>query len=218
MPSRVALLHTGAVTIPTFAAITARSWPGVDVLNLLDDRIVADLADPQRSASVPPRLSRLVAAARQAGAVGVVLACSSISGEASRLTQEEGIPVLRIDEAMADEAAGIGGRITVLATLPTTLTPTVALLRERIGVAGASAEVTSVIVPGAFAAVASGDAAKHDRLVGAAIREAARASDVIVLAQASMARAAAGVDAAVPVLTSPEPGIARAGHILKLTA
>ena len=216
--TRVAVLHTGAVTIPALAAITARRWPGVEVLNLLDDRIVADLADVERAGSVPVRLSRLVADAVAAGADAVVIACSSVSGHAARLEAEAGVPVLRIDEAMADEAVRIGGRITILATLATTLRPTAALLAERLDAAGATADVAEIIVPGAFAAVAAGDASRHDRLVGEAIAAAAATSDVIVLAQASMARAAGAVAVSVPVLTSPESGIARAGEILKLTA
>lgn len=126
-----------------------------------------------------------------------------------------GIPVLRIDEAMADEAAAIGGRIAVIATLATTLEPTCALLSERLERAGTSAAVERVLVEGAFAAVSSGDRAEHDRLVGDAVQEAAARSDVVVLAQASMASAAAG-DHPVPVLSSPAAGVARARVVLGL--
>ncbi|MNP81158.1 hypothetical protein D3C76_1794470 [compost metagenome] len=62
---------------------------------------------------------------------------------------------------------------------------------------------------GAFAAVSGGDRATHDRLVGAAIERLAADADVVVLAQASMASAAAGVDVSARVLTSLDPGIRR---------
>ena len=62
--------------------------------------------------------------------------------------------LLRIDEAMADEAVGIGSRIAVLATLATTLTPTTALIRERAAMVGATPEIASEVIAGAFAAAA----------------------------------------------------------------
>lgn len=212
---RVALLHTGAVVIPVFAGLTAEQWPGVEVLNLLDDKIVADLRNEERRGSVAGRVRDLVHAAASSGAEAVVLTCSSISGLAGEVAAAVGVPVLRIDEAMADEAAAIGGRIAVIATLPTTLEPTCALLAERLGRAGVNAEVEQVLVEGAFAAVSAGDRAEHDRLVGDAVRAAAARSDVVVLAQASMASAAAG-DHPVPVLSSPAAGVARARTVLGL--
>lgn len=212
---RIALLHTGAVVIPAFATLTAEQWPGTEVINLLDDKIVADLRDEDRRGSVRVRIGDLVRAAAASGAEAVVLTCSSISGYAAQLADDVGLPVLRIDEAMADHAAAIGGRIAVLATLPTTLDPTCALLEERLRLAGAEALVERVLIDGAFAAVSSGDRAEHDRLVGEAVRDAAARADVVVLAQASMASAATG-DHPVPVLSSPVLGVARAKDVLGL--
>ena len=117
--------------------------------------------------------------------------------------------MLRIDEAMADEAVSIGSRIAVLATLATTLTPTTALIRERAALAGASPEIAAEVIDGAFAAVSAGDRQTHDRLVAAAIERTAATADVVVLAQASMASAADAAHVDVPVLTSLEPGIKR---------
>ena len=213
---RIGLLHTGAVVIPAFATLTAEQWPGTEVLNLLDDRIVADLRSEERRDSVRERSRALVHAAAASGAEAVVLTCSSISGYAAPVAEEVGIPVLRIDEAMADEAAAIGGRIAVLATLPTTLEPTCVLLEERLRLAGREATIERVLVDGAFVAVVAGDRAEHDRLVGEAVRAACERADVIVLAQASMASAAAG-DHPVPVLSSPALGVARAKQLLGLS-
>jgi hypothetical protein len=62
----------------------------------------------------------------------------------------------------------------------------------------------------AFKALLAGDTATHNRLVRAALSDAAKGSDIIVLAQASMARALEGLDPiAVPVLTSPELSMKR---------
>lgn len=206
---RIAFVHTGAVVIPPVAELARRHLPAATTINYLDDRIVADLGDRDRAASVPERVADLVSAARSAGADIVMLTCSSISHLAGPTGERIGIPVLRIDEAMADQAVAIGSRIAVLATLATTLEPTTALLRERAVLAGAAPEIASEVIEGAFAAVSSGDRPAHDRLVAAAIERVAREADVVVLAQASMASAAAAAQVDIPVLTSLEPGIVR---------
>ena len=214
---RVALLHTGAVVIPTFQALTKEHWGSTEVLNLLDDKIVGDLRSPERSGSVPERLAALGKVAAALGAEAVVLTCSSVSGLAGDIAAAAGIPVLRIDEAMADEAARIGGRIGVVATLSTTLDPSVALIRERMLLANVDAEIDAVVVDGAFDAVVAGDRATHDRLVQESIRAlAARGASVVVLAQGSMVSAAEGADVSVPVLSSPASGVRRAAEQLGL--
>jgi len=185
--------------------------PGASTVNYLDDKIVADLGDSERAASVPERVTDLVRAAQSAGADVVMLTCSSISQLAAPISATVGIPVLRIDEAMADAAVRTGDRIAVLATLPTTCAPTLALIRERAELAGRDPQIVSDVIEGAFAAVSSGDRDTHDRLVAAAIERIAPDVDVIVLAQASMASAASAVEVDVPVLTSLEPGIRRLG-------
>lgn len=213
--TRIALLHTGAVNVATFGVLTRAHWPGVDTLNLLDDKIVADLRT-DRVASIDGRLSDLVDAAVRAGADAVLLTCSSISGYAATLSETAGIPVLRVDEALADKAVTLGDRIAVIATLPTTLSPSVAIIRERAALAGLAPTISEVLVDGAFDAVVAGDVATHDRLVAEAITMAAQDCSVVVLAQASMVSAAAAVNVPVPVLTSPELAVLRAKEVLGL--
>ncbi|WP_019180714.1 aspartate/glutamate racemase family protein [Microbacterium yannicii] len=206
---RVAFLHTGAVVIPPVMELAGQHLAGTATVNYLDDKIVADLGDAERAASVPERLTDLVRAAQSAGADVVMLTCSSISHFAAPVGEAVGIPVLRIDEAMADAAVQAGDRVAVLATLPTTLTPTLGLIRERAELAGRSPQIASEVVDGAFAAVSGGDRDTHDKLVAAAIERLAAEADVVVLAQASMASAASVARVDVPVLTSLEPGIRR---------
>ncbi|GAA4489757.1 aspartate/glutamate racemase family protein [Microbacterium panaciterrae] len=207
--TRIAFLHTGAVNIAPFGELAGELLPGVTVVNYLDDRIVADLGDADRAASVPERVNDLVRAAAAGGADAVMLTCSSISELAEPAAAAAGIPVLRVDEAMADAAVRTGRRIRVLATLATTCRPTMALIEERAALANAQPELTSEVIEGAFAAVSTGDRATHDRLVRAAIGRAAAHADVVVLAQASMASAAVDFPVDVPVLASPRLGVER---------
>ena len=211
---RIAFLHTGAVNIAPFGALAAEFLPGATVVNYLDDRIVADLGDQARSASVPERIEDLVRAAAAGGADAVMFTCSSISELAAPAAAAAGVSVLRVDEAMADAAVAAGRRIRVLATLPTTCRPTLGLIEERAALAGVAPELSSEVIDGAFEAIVSGDRETHDRLVGAAIERGAAEADVIVLAQASMATAAEAVSVDIPVLTSPRLGVERLAGLL----
>lgn len=216
--SVVALIHTGLVVVAPIADKVRQQIPGVEVVNYLDDRIVADLQNPSRAPGVPERIACLATAARLAGATMSMLTCSSISNVAAYAQQRSGLPVLRIDEAMADQAVIEGSRIAVVATLETTCAPTVNLLRERAKVAGTTPSISEEVVEGAFAAVAAGDRPRHDALVAEAIERAAAHSDVVVLAQASMASAAETVAVSVPVLSSVDLGVARLAEKLDAAA
>jgi Asp/Glu/hydantoin racemase len=107
---------------------------------------------------------------------------------------------------MADQAVATGTRIGIVATLSTTLDPTTDLVRRRALAAGREVELKPRLCEGAFEALMSGDAATHDERVTAALRALALETDVIVLAQASMARVVDTLpeaDRKVPILASP---------------
>ena len=121
---------------------------------------------------------------------------------AAKLT---GVPVLRVDQPMADEAVKMGKRIGVIATLRTTLEPTADLIARRAAAAGKAIELTSRLCDGAFDALMSGNAAAHDAKVASVLKELSGQVDVVVLAQASMARVVDGLSAAdkrTPILAS----------------
>ena len=121
---------------------------------------------------------------------------------------------------MADKAVETGKRIGVIATLPTTLEPTADLIRRRAAKAGKEIDLTSRVCEGAFDALMGGDAPKHDAMVAGALRELAAKVDVIVLAQASMARVLAGIPAdavSTPILSSPHLALAQVRSLLATT-
>ena len=68
---------------------------------------------------------------------------------------------------------------------------------------------------GAFDALMSGDSAKHDAMVATALKELALQVDVIVLAQASMARVVGRLQSndGSPILSSPELAMVRAQRL-----
>jgi len=147
--------------------------------------------------------------AELAGADYIMVTCSSIGPAVEAGAKLIGVPVLRVDQPMADQAVRTGKRIGVIATLRTTLEPTADLISRRAAVAGKQVEITAKLAEGAFEALMSGHAAKHDAMVAGALKELSKQVDVIVLAQASMARVVDGLaseEKRVPILAS--PGIA----------
>jgi hypothetical protein len=94
----------------------------------------------------------------------------------------------------------------VIATLSTTLEPTSDLVKRRAIAAGKEIELVAVLCEGAFDALMSGDAATHDKKVGEALKQLSTKVDVILLAQASMARVVdtlSDTEMKVPILASP---------------
>jgi hypothetical protein len=143
----------------------------------------------------------------------VLVTCSSIGDAVVDAAAAVQVPVLRVDRPMAAEAvatAGDGGRVVVLATVASTVGPTSRLVAATAADAGLEVEVDAVVVPGAADARDAGDDETADRLVTESVVRAAAHAGVVVVAQASMAQAAARADVDVPVLTSPASGLTAA--------
>jgi Asp/Glu/hydantoin racemase len=222
MPKPFALIHTSPVLVPTFNTLCRDLLPGMPVFHMVDESLIKDTI--AAGSLRKPTIRRLVAhidSAAQAGAGAVLVTCSSI-GEGVRVARALfDFPVFRIDEAMAERAVDSGRRIGVLATLQTTLVPTVRLLEETAAARGRRPEILSVLCEGAFDAVLAGDVETHDRIVGASLMELCGRADVIVLAQASMARVVASLPSEgrkVPILSSPELAMARVAEVITTTA
>jgi Asp/Glu/hydantoin racemase len=199
-----------------FNSLCRELIPGVEVFSIIDESL---LRITIREGRLGPRTTRrlvgYVMSAEDAGADAVLVTCSSIGPAAEAARPLVGIPVLRVDEPMADAAIRLGRRIGVLATLRSALEPTTDLVRHRAAAAGIGISLEARMVEGAFERLQSGDVNGHDSAIAQALVDMAGSADVIVLAQASMARVLAGLDQApVPVLSSPRFGVARAAETL----
>ncbi|MGN6368942.1 MAG: aspartate/glutamate racemase family protein [Phycisphaerae bacterium] len=214
----LALVHTSATLVPMFAQLCKQKLPNVETFNIADDSLVRACA---AAGDLTPNIARRVAshiqAAEAAGADAILVTCSSIGPAVEAAAFFTGVPLLRVDQPMADQAVRTGKRIGVIATLPTTLNPTTDLVRRRAALANKSVEITAQLVEGAFDALMAGDSAKHDALITTALRQLATKSDVILLAQASMARVVDALpesDKSIPILASPPIAIDHLATIL----
>jgi Hydantoin racemase len=210
MQKTLGLIHTSATLVPVFQQLCSQYLPHVKVFNIVDDSLIKNtIACGALTPATARRVVNYVGSAEAAGADFILVTCSSIGAAVEASAELTSVPVLRVDQPMADQAVQTGKRIGVVATLSTTLEPTTDLVRRRAALAGKEITIESVLCEGAFDALMSGDAATHDAKVGHALKELSSKVDVIVLAQASMARVANNMqeaDKKVSILAS--PGIA----------
>jgi Asp/Glu/hydantoin racemase len=207
----IGFLHTGAVHVPTFRRLREELAPGWQDLHIVDEEL---LADARRSGITPALAARVDARLHEladGGADIIVCTCSSLGGHAEGRTPDVGVPVLRADRPMAEEAVAVGRRIAVVVTVPSTLEPTRALLRDAARRGDRDVELVDVRCESAWTHFEAGDLAAYASVIAANARNAAPGVDVILLAQASAAPAAALLaDLPIPVLTSPRTAVARA--------
>jgi Asp/Glu/hydantoin racemase len=215
---RVGLVHTSATLVPIFERLCKAKLPNVSLFNLVDDSLIKDvIAHGRIRPQTARRVVQHVFAAEDAGAEAIVVTCSSIGPAVETAASLASIPVLRVDQPMADQAVATAQRVGVIATLPTTLEPTADLIRRRAKLAGKEVQVATRLCDGAFDVLMSGDTATHDAIVAAAMRELAMQVEVIALAQASMARVVDGIpdaDRRIPILASPPLAIDHLATIL----
>ncbi|MDU0340737.1 aspartate/glutamate racemase family protein [Bosea rubneri] len=207
---RIALIHALRHSPPPIEAAFARLWPEARLMNLLDDSLSADLArDGKITETLTGRFLGLARYARGTGADGILFTCSAF-GPCIEAVQREfaPMPVLKPNEAMIEEAEGLGGRVGLLASFAPTL-------RSMPPEFPAALTVAPKLAEGALAALDRGDGDTHDRLAAEAAGDLA-GCDLIALAQFSLARAAPAVAAATgkQVLTTPDSAVRKLRRLL----
>ncbi len=219
MTRRVVFLHTITSLAGLFTNLSKELLPvDIEVIHIADELLLKNI---QSQGGLSPAIHRRVAehaiAAEHAGAVAFQCTCSSISPCVDTVRPLVGIPVLKIDEPMVDEALRLGNRVGVVATAPTTLKPTTDLVHTRATELGCSVKVEPVLCEGAYAALLAGDTSTHDAIVRKVVMGLMDRNDVIILAQASMARVVEGIspeEARVPILSSPRLAVKRLAEVL----
>ncbi|HZG83759.1 aspartate/glutamate racemase family protein [Paenibacillus sp.] len=214
----VAAVYTGQGLAEPLKAVFQELLPDVRLVNIIDDSLIGDVV---RAGHIPPSVARRLVgyyhSAEELGADVILNTCSSVGEVADDARRLIGVPIVKIDDAMAAQAAAQYDRIAVLATLPSTLEPTMRLIQRHADAAGRSVALVDGLAAGAFDALVSGRPEEHDRLLlETAVRVAAEA-DVLVLAQGSMARMEQKLREAIgkPVLSSPRLGVERVKAVLE---
>ena len=172
MKKRLALIHTSMVFVKVetmMSDIFAEVIPEVDLINIVDDSLLPEvMASGEISPSVQRRLTAYFKAAEETGAHAIFSLCSSLGPAVDVARKEVSIPVAKIDDAMTEKAVDMAERIGVMATVTTTLRPTVNLIKEKAKTKGKAVDVHPVLVEGAFELLMAGDKTAHDQKVHSA--------------------------------------------------
>ena len=218
MAKTLGLVHTSATLVPVFQELCKQYIPHVNVFNIVDDSLIKQvISRGELRADTARRVVNYAGSAESAGADYIMFTCSSIGAAVEAAADLTQVPVLRVDQPMADQAVATGSRIGVIATLPTTLAPTSDLVQRRAAVVGKDIQLKAVLCEGAFEALMGGNPALHDTMVAKALKELSTQVDVIVLAQASMARVVDSLSESekiVPILASPPIAMAYLATVL----
>jgi len=208
---RIALIHATPVAIDPIREAFASSWPQAHTTNLLDDSLSTDLAAEGRiSERMVERFVTLARYCAGTGADAILFTCSAFGAAIEAARAALSIPVLKPNEAMFDEALEAGRRMGLISTFDPSIPSMVRELEDEARRRGVEISLRTRSVPAAMSALQRGDAKTHDALVveaGADFPDC----DVLMLAQFSMARAAAAFPR-VPgrrLLTSPDSAVTR---------
>ncbi|MET9512493.1 aspartate/glutamate racemase family protein [Streptomyces flavidovirens] len=213
------LLHTSPVHVPVFDALRDREHPGLAMRHVVDEALLDRARSGGPGAADSAIAAVLDAAVGEGGATAVLCTCSTIGAVAEANAARLGVPVLRVDRPMAAAAVAAAPgrdvvRIAVVATVESTFGPTCDVIREEADAAGRTAVIRTVPAEGAWKYFEDGDRESYLDLVARTV-DTITGVDVVVLAQASMADAAARTrtGSAAPVLSSPAPGLRAAAAV-----
>ncbi len=217
MPPRIALIHAVTVAIDPVQEAFRHLWPEARCTNLLDDSLSPDReADGILTPAMAARIAMLAQYSADCGAAAVLFTCSAFGAAIDQAAARLPLPVLKPNEAMFEAALDAGDRIGMLATFAPAVDGMEVEFRELAGRLGRSAaSIRTVCVPDAMAALRSGDAAAHNRLLAEAAGTIGTC-DAIMLAHFSTSRAEEAVRTAVSirVLSSPAAAVAKLKRLL----
>ena len=184
----VCILQTSFAKREDTVAFLKEKVPGVRVEFITDSTILADVRkNGGPTQAIVDRMTLYAKAAEISGADLIVNSCSTVGEVADVYAQAVNIPVMKVDLPMAKEAACLGTRIALIATVETTLGPSQRLIEKEGAKLGKTMECTQFLQTAAWDALSAGDPAEHNRILLSNIRKLDEMGfDAIVMAQVSM--------------------------------
>jgi len=217
---KVVVINTSFVSKDTLNALFAEILPDVEVRHIVDDSLLAEVM--QNSGVTPGVQARMCAYVMQAASIKpdlILNQCSSVGEAFDNAIKQIDLKTLKIDRPMAEECVKLcpdGGKIAVVATVASTVGPSVRIVENEAKLAGKNIAVKSYLVKDALKILMSPNGQqKHNDLVMAEIEKAASECDVIDLCQGSMCVLEPLLSSIKkPVLTSPRRAILRIKEML----
>jgi predicted kinase len=209
---RVALIHATALAVEPIQAAFHRLWPQARRMNLLDDSLSVDHAGAggTLTPAMHQRFVDLAGYAQRTGCAGILFTCSAFGPAIEAAGAATGLPTLKPNEAMFEQALALAApgralRLGLVATFQASIPSMSDELQQLARRRGVAIELHTLFVPEAMDDLAQGRAGDHHRKI-AEVASALSHCDAVMLAQFSMAAAAAVAQAQLPcpVLSSPD--------------
>jgi Asp/Glu/hydantoin racemase len=153
----VAIIHTSFALVEVLGALVQELLPDVRCINIVDDSLLADvMREGKVCTNVARRMCQYFLAAEEAKASVVLNACSTVSETVDIARSLLKIPIIKVDEPMAELAVQSGERIGVIATVPTTIGPTCRLIERKAKELKKQVAISSNLLEGGFELLMSG--------------------------------------------------------------
>jgi glutamate racemase len=188
--STVTLVHAVLPALAPVQHAIAEAMPEVRIRHLLDEGLSSE-ADRRGGVdrACVERMLTILGLAVAAETDAVLLSCTAYSTMLPEARiRFPSTPLYAIDAVMVERAVARAARIGVLATFPAGLAQQQEMLTSEAAARGKSIEIVPSLHPSAMEALRRGDTDEHDRIIIAALPALAETTDVVLLAQASMAR------------------------------
>ena len=161
--------------------------PDLKIYNIMDDSLLVDTRTYNgMTPTIASRMLNYAKAAENSGAEGIIVTCTSVNEATKLIKPLLNIPMINIEEPVAEMAVQNGKKIGILATLPTSPAAIGRVIQEKADEMGKTIEIIPRVAEGAFDVLCAGDRAKHDEMVREELYKLAQEMDVIAFAQISM--------------------------------
>lgn len=170
-----------------FAKPFQEANPDIEIYNIMDDSLLVDTRKYDgMTPTIASRMLNYAKAAENSGADGIIVTCTSVNQATKYIRPLLNIPIINIEEPVAEMAVQKGKKIGILATLPTSPKAIGAVIEEKAKEMGKEIEIVTSVADGAFELLCAGDREGHDEMCRKALYELAKKVDVIAFAQISM--------------------------------
>lgn len=130
--TNIAVLHTVPQSIAVLNKKIKDKYQDINIINILDDSILPALASKEASAEeIYLKLQQYCEFAIKAHAQYMLIACATICPFADYIKDKLDVPVIRIDEAMADFIAKEKHNVHIIGTMNSSLKALPDLIRQK---------------------------------------------------------------------------------------
>src|SRR4051812_21214038 len=124
MPKTLGIIHTSFALVDLLNDLVKQRLPDAKVVNIVDDTLLSYARRNGVDDVLRRRMKGYFGSAVDAGADIILNACSTVGETVDHVRNSISVPILKIDEAMAEKAVSLGRRIGIFATVSSTLGPT----------------------------------------------------------------------------------------------